>query len=625
MKSAVRFLGTDLANRSVLASGILGVTVSSLRRAHREGAGLVTSKSVGKQLRKGHHGPVVFDWGGGLINAVGLSNPGVDEFVSQVEKDPPLDFPLAVSIFGGCEQDFADIAVKLERIDFSFLEINISCPNVRDEYGLPFSFSPEITAAVTNEVKRVSSKPLIVKLSPNTPNTVRVAAAAVEAGADALCIMNTVGPGMVIDVHTGAPILGNSTGGVSGPAILPVTVRCVYDVYREVPVPIIGTGGISTWRDAVQVMMAGASLYGVGSAVYTRGIGVFREIEQGIGEYVKKNRLQNTAWIVGLAHKKRRVSFYTGIHGDSESPSDTTTPCENASEYEDALGSVTAPHIRGRHDWNVLPLIRDQQSPGSGVKTIFFRLPAAAQVPVPGQFYMLWIPGVDQKPYSVSWQEGATVGFSFTKRGPFSERLFDLKPGDPVGLLGPLGRGFLQRGPHGTHGYGSDTDRYILVGGGIGTAPLVYAAKELSLSGRDVCIVAGGKDRGSVMWIGTFLKTTGTAVYYCTEDGSVGMRGMITDHLPELVERLTPDFALLCGPELFLALTMEILREKGIAGEAGLERMMKCGIGLCGSCAVDPTGDRVCVEGPVFGFEEIAGIGEFGKYHRDEGGSIERL
>jgi dihydroorotate dehydrogenase (NAD+) catalytic subunit len=607
MNNAVRFLGTDLANRSVLASGILGVTVSSLRRACREGAGLVTSKSVGKQPRKGHHGPVVFDWGGGLINAVGLSNPGIDEFVSQFEKKRPLDFPLAVSIFGGSEQDFSDIAAKLEQIDFTFLEINISCPNVRDEYGLPFSFTPEITAAVTERVKRSSSKPLIVKLSPNTPNIVRVAAAAVEAGADALCIMNTAGPGMVIDVHTAQPVLGNKTGGVSGTAVLPLTVRCVYDVYREISVPIIGTGGISTWRDAVQVMMAGATLYGVGSAVYKRGIGVFREIEQGIEWYVKKNRLQSAARIVGLSHKTRRVFFHTGAH-------------DGAKPHKAAV-----PHIHGRHDWNVLPLVRVRQAPGSGVKTLFFQMPDEAQVPSPGQFYMLWIPGVDQKPYSVSWLEGSTVGFSLTKRGPFSERLFDLKPKDPVGLLGPLGRGFLHEGSRRPGEYGSEYGRYLLVGGGIGTAPLLFAAKELAVSGRDVCIVAGGKDNGSVAWIEPFCKTAGTTVYYCTEDGSLGEKGMITDHLPELVSRLSPDFALLCGPELFLVRAIEILREKGVRGEAGLERMMKCGIGLCGSCAVDPTGDRVCVEGPVFGFEEIARIDEFGKYHRDESGSIERL
>jgi dihydroorotate dehydrogenase electron transfer subunit len=167
--------------------------------------------------------------------------------------------------------------------------------------------------------------------------------------------------------------------------------------------------------------------------------------------------------------------------------------------------------------------------------------------------------------------------------------------------------------------------KYLLVGGGIGTAPLVFAAKELAGSGRDVFFFAGGKDEGAVRWIEPFLKQTATTIDYCTEDGSAGLRGIITDHLRNCLDRHKPDFALLCGPELFLASAIEIMKEKGIRGEAGLERMMKCGIGVCGSCTVDPTGDRVCVEGPVFGFEEIAGIGEFGRYHRDESGSMKRL
>jgi hypothetical protein len=208
----------------------------------------------------------------------------------------------------------------------------------------------------------------------------------------------------------------------------------VYDIYREMKVPIIGTGGIATWQDAVQVMMAGAALYGVGSAVYTRGIGVFREIERGVREYVKRNRLGSAARLVGLAHEKRHRIYYAGV-------------CETK-ERDDTVRGGKSPHRRrsprvpGTKTWHVLSLEEVRAEKGSEVKTLLFRLPEEAQVPVPGQFYMLWIPGVDQKPYSVSWCDGKTVGFSFTKRGPFSGRLFDLKKGEPVGLLGPLGRGF---------------------------------------------------------------------------------------------------------------------------------------------------------------------------------------
>jgi len=607
MKESVRFLNTDLENRSVLASGILGVTVSSLRRMHAEGAGLVTTKSVGLEPRKGHPGPVIFDWGEGLINAVGLSNPGIDEFLTQYGSGP-VDFPVAVSIFGKREDDFAAIAVKLEMLSCSFIEINISCPNVLDEYGLPFSFSPEITGRITGGVKETSSRPVIVKLSPNTPRITDVARSAEASGADALCIMNTIGPGMVIDIHTGVPVLGNGAGGVSGGAVLPVTVRNVHEIFKAISIPIIGTGGISTWEGAVQVMMAGASLYGMGSGVYTCGIGVFRAIEEGVQEFIAANRFASSEEIIGLSHRTRPVSFYKGARSEKA-----------GSDRAESAGPRPKLQRPDLPEFNVCPVDRTERIQGGTVKTVFFEMPENAKKPAPGQFYMLWIPGLDQKPYSVSYHEKNTLGFSFIKRGPFSERLFGMERGFPVGLLGPLGSGFLEREPD------RGKTRYLLAGGGIGTAPLIFAAMQLSGMGKKTCIIAGGKNRGDVTWIEPLLGTPGIEVIHTTEDGSVGKRGMVTDHLPELVDRTKPEFALLCGPELFMQKAIEILKEKGVPGEAGLERMMKCGIGLCGSCSLDPAGDRVCVEGPVFSFSEIGRLGEFGKYRRDASGSVERL
>ncbi|HUT66703.1 MAG TPA: dihydroorotate dehydrogenase [Spirochaetota bacterium] len=607
MKESVRFLNTDLENRSVLASGILGVTVSSLRRMHAEGAGLVTTKSVGPEPRKGHPGPVIFDWGEGLVNAVGLSNPGIDEFLTQYGSSS-VDFPVAVSIFGKREDDFESIAAKLEMLSCSFIEINISCPNVLDEYGLPFSFSPEITGRITGSVKETSSRPVIVKLSPNTPRIADVAKSAEASGADALCIMNTVGPGMVIDIHTGVPVLGNRAGGVSGGAVLPVTVRNVHEIFKEISIPIIGTGGISTWEGAVQVMMAGASLYGVGSAVYTRGIGVFREIEQGVQEFIAANRFGSSEEIIGLSHKTRPISFYNRVRSERarfDRAESTGTRCKKQ--------RLDLP------EFTVRPVDRTEQTERGTVKTVFFEMHENAKKPVPGQFYMLWIPGLDQKPYSVSYCEKNTLGFSFIKRGGFSERLFSIERGFPVGLLGPLGRGFFEREPD------RGKKRYLLAGGGIGTAPLIFAAMKLKKMGKETCIIAGGKDREAVTWIEPLLGTPGIEVICTTEDGSIGKRGMVTEHLPELIDRTKPEFALLCGPELFMQKAIEILTEKGVPGEAGLERMMKCGIGLCGSCSLDPTGDRVCVEGPVFSFSEVGRLGEFGKYRRDSSGSVERL
>ncbi|MBA7535127.1 Dihydroorotate dehydrogenase B (NAD(+)), catalytic subunit [subsurface metagenome] len=298
------FLEVKLKNRSVLASGILGVTISSLRRVYNDGAGIVTTKSVGPEKRNGHSAPVIYDWGCGLINAVGLSTPGIDEFVSRFGYEV-VDFPLIVSIFGKEVDDFPLLAQKLDCLDFTFLELNISCPNVMDELGTPFSFSAELASQITRSVKDRTCKPVIVKLSPNTQDLVSVARSAENSGADAICIMNTVGPGMVIDISTGFPVLWNKRGGISGDAVLPLTVKNVYDVYNEVSIPIIGTGGVSSTGSALQVMMAGASLYGIGSAVYTKGLRVFKDIEEGILEFLHNNHFESSEEVIGLAHKQK--------------------------------------------------------------------------------------------------------------------------------------------------------------------------------------------------------------------------------------------------------------------------------------------------------------------------------
>jgi len=607
MKYTVEFLKVPLKNRSVLASGILGVTIASLRRVYSQGAGIVTTKSVGPVKRKGHNAPVVFDWGGGLINAVGLSNPGIDDFVRQYDNDC-IDFPIIISLYGEDEGDFSHLAEKLNTLKYTFLEINLSCPNVMDEFGAPFSFSPDLTSRITRNVRDTVDTPVIVKLSPNAPDLVRVACSAEDAGADALCIANTVGPGMVINTNTGAPILGNRTGGISGEAVLPLTVRNIYELYREVHIPLIGTGGIDDADGALQVLMAGAQLYGIGSAVYTKGLEVFREIDSSIREFMDKNHMHGPGELIGLSHKKRKFSFYHTVKSDMRAASSMNRP-----------------------QFLVFPVQEIEQGKNEGVKTIFFKVDelnseetyhsGSLQAkksflrPEPGQFYMLWLPGVDQKPYSVSYCSGAILGFSLMKRGRFSELLFKVRRGDAVGLLGPLGRGF-----------DLAHDHYLLVGGGIGCAPLIFAAIELKKAGRQFTLLAGGKTGNSLHWmkplLGRGVLDDTSRILYCTEDGSSGFRGMITDHLEEVIERVNPEYALVCGPELCIRESLRVFRECGIPGEAGIERMMKCGIGICGSCSVDPKGDRVCVEGPVFSFQELEKMEEFGKYRRDESGTI---
>jgi len=611
MTTSTTFLGVKLKNRSVLASGVLGVSAASLARVYREGAGLVTSKSVGPRKRKGHNSPVIFDWGGGLINAVGLSNPGIDDFVAQYGR-VETDFPVIMSIYGEHEEEFPMLAEKLLALPHDFIELNLSCPNVSEEMGTPYAHSRDRTAHITGIVKEVTDKPVIVKLSPNTHDLVGVAKAAEEAGADALCVINTVGPGMIINTNTAAPLLGNMWGGISGTAILPLTVKSVYELYRNVGIPIIGTGGVTDVDSALQVLMAGASLYGIGSAVYQKGIGIFREIDEGIRNFLIQNRMQSSAEIIGLSHRSKAFSFYT-THYKSGKQAHTRT-----GEYRSSPFTVLpVKHLEKNECGSIQTLffeaedLLDTKEAGSGMDWAA----RSCSRPLPGQFYMLWIPGVNQKPYSVSYYDGKLIGFTCKRRGCFSEKIFQSRPGDPIGLLGPLGKGF-----------DLSHDNYLLVGGGIGAAPLLFTAVELYRMGKKISLLFGAENRSWVDWIEPILKRgipdCRDMIIYCTEDGSLGYRGMITDHLNGITRQVKPDYALICGPEMFTKKSISVLRTLNVGGQASIERMMKCGIGICGSCSVDHTGDRVCVEGPMFDFQYLQRMKEFGSYSMDESGAV---
>lgn len=275
------FLHLSLKNPTVLASGILGTSPTLLQRVALAGAGAVTSKSCGPEPRTGHPNPVCLDWGAGLINAIGLTNPGVEEetlhLAASAELLRPLGVPLIASIFAPSVEAFAEVARKVSAAQPDLIEVNISCPNVGDEFGTPFAGLPETAAAVTAAVKSATSIPICVKLAPNVPVISRIAKAVVEAGADAITAVNTM-PGMVIDANAGTAVLSNKFGGISGSALKPIALRCVAEIARAVQVPIIGTGGVITGRDAAEMIMAGATVVGIGSAAWYRGPEVFTDI-----------------------------------------------------------------------------------------------------------------------------------------------------------------------------------------------------------------------------------------------------------------------------------------------------------------------------------------------------------
>jgi len=307
-------------NPFILASGIWGTSAELLVRAARAGAGGVTAKSCGPEPRPGHSNPTLLDWGHGLINALGLPNPGAEAEVRILEEAKaqlqPLGVPLIASIFADRIENFARVAETVSRAQPDLIEVNISCPNVAgspsgpkaawgvpDEFGLPFAASAESAVAVTQAVKGATDIPISVKLAPNVPDIGSIAQAVMEAGADAITAVNTM-PGMVIDVHSGQPILANRTGGISGPALKPIALRCVYEIARRVDIPIIGTGGVLTGTDAAEMLMAGAMAVGIGSALYYRDEGAFSLIREELIEFMATYGYSCLAELRGRAHRE---------------------------------------------------------------------------------------------------------------------------------------------------------------------------------------------------------------------------------------------------------------------------------------------------------------------------------
>ena len=305
---AVQIAGLALESPLVLASGVLGTTAASLRRVAQAGAGAVTTKSCSLAARAGHPAPCVLPWPGGLINAVGLSNPGAEaELEELAEYRRTCATPLFVSIFAGRALEFGQLARRVAAAKPDLIEVNVSCPNVESEFGAPFAADPEACARVTRAVKEsAGGVPVSIKLSVQCASLARMAVTCRQNGADAITAINTVGPGMWIDVGTGRPALANKVGGVSGPAILPIAVRAVYEIRKAVDLPIIGTGGVSCAEDALQLLMAGADAVGVGSGVYAGGVELFGDINRGLIAFLKARGFESLAQVKGLAHREGR-------------------------------------------------------------------------------------------------------------------------------------------------------------------------------------------------------------------------------------------------------------------------------------------------------------------------------
>lgn len=294
--------GLTLNNPTMLASGVLGYSAESMQRVVKGGAGAVVSKSVGIEPKMGYANPTVVQVKSGLINAMGLPNPGIDEYVDEIKYTKSLlHAPLIVSVFGYTAEEYAMVAKKAAEAGADAVELNVSCPHVK-QTGSEIGQNSALLHEVVKAVKAAVQKPVIVKLSPNVTDIVDLAYTAVKAGADAITAVNTL-RAIAIDTETMRPILSNIKGGLSGPAMKPVALRCVYDLHEKVKVPIIGCGGISDWRDAVEFFLAGASAIQVGTAIAFEDPDVFQAINRGVEVYLRKKHFGSVKEIVGLSHR----------------------------------------------------------------------------------------------------------------------------------------------------------------------------------------------------------------------------------------------------------------------------------------------------------------------------------
>ena len=297
---SIQLTGLELENPTILAAGILGTTGASLKRIAEKGAGAVVTKSIGFEPKEGHPNPTMLKLDCGFLNAMGLPNPSFKDFSEELSVASEGEVPVIASVFGANPEEFAEIILGLDGAGASAYELNVSCPHASG-YGTVVGTDPVLVEEITRAAKQTTDVPVWVKLTPNVTDIVEIGEAASRGGADAVVAINTV-RGMAIDIHSGYPILGNLYGGLSGPAVRPVAVKCVYDLYKALDIPVIGVGGIGSWQDAVEMMMAGASAVQVGSAVYDN-VNIFSEITSGLSAYLKANN-HSLDDIIGLAHRK---------------------------------------------------------------------------------------------------------------------------------------------------------------------------------------------------------------------------------------------------------------------------------------------------------------------------------
>ena len=530
------FLGKNVSGPFTVPSGIVTTTTSIIQNIFDQlpQIGVVTTKSIGLEPRLGNREPVYSQYAPGcFVNAVGLTNPGAIAAASMMaELRIPEDRFLLTSIFGGSVEEFVEVAKIMAPVSDG-LELNLSCPHASG-YGMAMGQDPQLVRQITAAVKAAVDIPVIPKLTPNTANIAEIALAALEGGADALCAINTVGPGYT--AAQGHPVLSNGAGGMSGKGVLPIALKCIREIRAVCDLPIIGCGGLSSAADVRQAIDSGANIVGIGSA------------------------------LTGMTTDEM-VSYFDQLQAD-------LTFATNKAEAQ----------VRYDIDMDFQPVVLvENQTVCEDICVLTFDRKINIQA---GEFVFLWIPGVGEKPFSALADDPFSL--AVIDVGKFTHALMELEAGTEVYV----------RGPHGIPVSPPEGAKIMAVAGGTGLAAVYQLARDFGnaqiFTGartanrhyyleecQKVAEVHIATDDGSLGYKGfvtELLREQLQAMSQAERDNLVfyncGPAPMV--HAAAAVQR-------------------EFCRDDQI--HSAIDYLTKCGVGICGACAT-PDGRRICVDGP---------------------------
>lgn len=538
MKTA--FLGKTVSGPFTIPSGIVSTAPSIIQRIIDElpEVGVITTKSVGPVPRTGNREPVYSQYAPGcFVNAVGLTNPGAEEALKGFESlSIPEDRFLLVSIFGGSIEEFVSVAKILAPVADG-LELNLSCPHAQG-YGMAMGQDPEMVAAIVSAVKAAVDVPVIPKLTPNVDRIEDIGRAALQAGADGLCAINTVGPGYT-ESH-GHPVLSNGMGGMSGGGVLPTALKCIRALKTITDKPIIGCGGLSTADDCRAAMNAGASIIGVGSALSgmdTNGMNAFfRQLQ--------------TDLETGGNKAKAELSLDLDMNFSAFKVVTNEPVCDD----------ITVVTLNG--NINIQP----------------------------GEYVFVWIPGVGEKPFSCLTD--APLRLAVIDVGQFTHACYALEPGDDLYI----------RGPHGAPVLPKDDAHVVCVAGGTGLAAVYQLARDFGSQEKPAQIFAGARSADRLYFIDECRAIADVHIATDDGSAGFNGRvtDALRSYLETLdAETLTRTEFYNCGPEPMIHAAEAVQRDFVEPANmfSAIDYTTKCGVGICGACA-SPDGRRICVDGP---------------------------